>query len=137
MEAPVAVGVDSLAAGTGVGGPGLAPVAVVGHRVGVTVGVGGGQVVPGVVPVVPVVPGGQVVPVDVVDVAGVLGVVLDELADDEGGDGGGDPLPGVDAGLQPYVGAAGTALGDGQHVHLPALVRLADLNDVGPLVGIG
>ena len=121
VESPVTVGVDSLAAGAGVGGPRLPPVTVVRHRVGVTVGVGGGQVVP----------------VDVVDVAGVLGVVLDKLADDVGGDGGGDPLPGVDACLQPDVGAAGAALGDGQHVHLPALVRLADLDDVRPLVGIG
>ena len=59
---------------------------------------------------------GDEVPVDVVDVAGVLGIVLHQLPDDEGGDGGGDPLPGVDPCLQPDVGTPCATLGEGQHL---------------------
>ena len=79
---------------------------------------------------------GQEVPVDVVQIVRVLGVVLDQLVDNEGGHGGGDPLPGVNPGLQPDVGLAGASLGEGQHLHVSPLVTLADVNDARPLIGV-
>ena len=39
--------------------------------------------------------------------------------------------------LQPDVGSAGSGLRDGQHIHLPALVALADGDDAGKVVGVG
>ena len=50
-----------------------------------------------------------------VELGGELGL-LGELVDDEGGDGGRDPLAGVDAGLDPDIGGALAGAGDGDHL---------------------
>ena len=50
--------------------------------------------------------GGDEVPVDLVQVVRVGGVVGHQLVDDVGGDGGGDPLSGVNTSLQPNIRGA-------------------------------
>ena len=54
--------------------------------------------------------GGDEVPVDLVQVVGVGVIVVHKLVHEVGGDGGGDPLSGVNTSLQPHIGGAGSSL---------------------------
>ena len=86
MVVPVPVGVNAEASSLGT--PCLPPHPVSLPGVGVAVRVGTGQEVP----------------VDLVQVVRVGIIVVHQLVDEVGGHGGGDPLPGVNSSLQPYVG---------------------------------
>ena len=92
MIIPIPVGVDAKASSLWT--PRLSPHSVSLPGVGVAVRVGAGQEVP----------------VDLVQVVGMGVIVVHQLVDEVGGDGGGDPFSGVNTSLQPHVGGTGTGL---------------------------
>ena len=92
MVIPIPVGVDAKASSLWTSCLSPHPVSLPGVGVAVRIGAG------------------QEVPVDLVQIVGMGSVVVHQLVDEVGGDGGCDPLPGVNTSLQPHVGGPGTGL---------------------------